>query len=499
MSAAKRTENREVIPRWRGLASTAAHLELASTDAHAPVVPEPSATNDEILRERARDFRASRTLSFAADLLSASLVLGPVPDTMVAAELILKDDRSSDMVRATARSVVSSAESEQSSMPAGVAQGPDHDRREIRRLRRGLRANPRSAIRWAEMARYYTNGGQVTKALNAMRLAVAMAPTDRYVLRCAARLSIHDNDPEAALRTLAQAKSAMLSDPWLLASELAISAVAGRSSRHVKHARSMLASGAHSPFARSELTSALATMELHAGDSRRARRLFNAALVDPNENSVAQAEWASKHIAGLTLAEEQVERSPEALATETAETDDIDATLRATWEWLLDQPFSAHPAIFGSYHASKFMQFEEGERLAAHGLRANPRDSLLLNNRAFCLAALGRWAEAESILTDVDQVAPASERPTITATRGLIRFRAGDAAEGRRLYHEAIARMDDDPPTKIRAQIMLASEELRAGGGGMVAEVERLIEAIMATTDRDLKCWVAFIPRGRNS
>ena len=54
------------------------------------------------------------------------------------------------------------------------------------------------------------------------------------------------------------------------------------------------------------LAGALATTEMQAGAAKRAHKLFRSALIDPKENSVAQAEWASSRLTGdIGLRQEQ--------------------------------------------------------------------------------------------------------------------------------------------------------------------------------------------------
>jgi len=494
MSAAERDTQRQVIPRWRDLVSTIAHRELEPVRQLDSVSFLPSDEDREGLHQREREFEDHGSLSFAADLVSASLVLGPTPRTVAAARVMVDDPRTPEMARLTAASVLHQAEG--SPEPDNDVDAADQAarRRAIRDLRGRLHSNPRNAIKWAELARHYTTEGHARKAINAMRLALAMAPADRFILRGAVRLWVHLREPDVAVDVLKAARSVVVTDPWLLASDIAAAATAGRTSRNIRTARQMVTQGRHTPFAMSELISALATLELVAGQSRRARKLFRSALADPNENSIAQAEWASQHLTGLDIDADQIEKSAEARARDQSVGDDVEGTLGSTWEWLIDQPFSAEPAIFGSYHASMWQRFDEGARFAKEGLRANPRDWLLLNNRAFCLACMDQWADAERLIREAEHLAPTEEQPTVMATQGLIRFRAGDVAAGRDLYEQAIAQLDDRAQ-RIRAELMLTSELVRAGDPTAPQAAQRIIDQIVGSSNRDLMIWIAFLPR----
>lgn len=48
-----------------------------------------------------------------------------------------------------------------------------------------------------------------------------------------------------------------------------------------------------------ELTSAIATLELENGKHRSSKKLFNLSLDCPNENSLAQAQWVSRVLPGV--------------------------------------------------------------------------------------------------------------------------------------------------------------------------------------------------------
>lgn len=494
MTALTDNHDRQVIPRWRDLLATAGHGELGRrTNPNAVVGSSEREASG--LEDRANEFREHRSLSFAADLVNASIVLGPTADTVQAAEVILHDRRSPTMVVQSAKWILGAADAQDEGDLVSVDPDAVH-RRGVAQLRRGLRANPRNALRWVELSRHYINSGHERKAVTAMRIAVNMAPTDRYVLRCAVRLWTHLSDPEQAIRTLGNVKHVMLRDPWLLASEIAASATADRPSRNIRRGREMVEAARHSPFALSELTSALATIEMQAGAARRARKLFRSALTEPNENSVAQAGWASTRITGLDLDEERLAQSAEARARRTAEGDAVEATLSATWEWLIDQPFSTQPAVFGSYHASMHRRFDDGVRFAKKGLRANPRDAVLLNNLAFCEAARGDVADAKRHLAEVLESSDRADSPTLTATRGLVSFRDGDPATGRRLYLEAISAMRN-PVDVLRAELMLLSEEIGSGLAPNDPRVAQVIDAVERASDRQLLVWMGYVDQHR--
>jgi hypothetical protein len=70
----------------------------------------------------------------------------------------------------------------------------------------------------------------------------------------------------------------------------------------------------------------------------------------PNENSVAQAEWANRKIGGLNIDKESlaVPRTFEASAHLNLVAGEWNYAIADVVKWLSDQPFSKSPAVFTS-------------------------------------------------------------------------------------------------------------------------------------------------------
>jgi tetratricopeptide (TPR) repeat protein len=284
-------------------------------------------------------------------------------------------------------------------------------------------------------------------------------------------------------------------DPWLVAAEIAVANMAGRPAEFVKVGRELLdrLPSLHT----TELAASLATIELDAGQDRRARRLFEASLIEPNDNSLAQAEWASNQLQlpELETKLELVPSSYEAKALDYQSAGRPQEAVSQAALWLADEAFSSRAAAFGSYEASKAADFIRGADFARKGLIANPDDATLLNNLAFCLAKLGRVAEAESAISRIGAVDFDADPATIMATKGLIAFRSGDITEGTELYVEAI-RSAKAQRRKMIAFIMFAAELMRVDprteGPEAVREVNEQVEK---SPDTEARAWLKHLPR----
>lgn len=491
--------DREVVPRWRSFRATLDRRELAPLRLQPPLA-RPSRHELEV-DLRLREWRDHGTPSYAADLLGAAMMLG---DETILREAATALRAAGMQVRPVGRSVaeltLSELDSKSDDVGAALAREDSaFARASISQLRHSLRREQRNAIAWAELARFHAIVGNRLSSRRAMHVAIDLAPHSRFVLRSAGRLSVHLEDPEWGAALLRESPRTMV-DPWLTSAEISIAARTERPSRLTRLAREMLESSRFSHHDTTELAAALATREMDHS-RRRARRLFEQALIDPTENVVAQVVWASRE---LNWADGELEpfisESSEARARTSAMEGDGKGAVSASWDWFRDEQFAVEPPTFGSYHASVDEDYEEGLALALEGLKANPSDSTLLNNAAFCLASMGRVQEAHEIFARIKIATLESddERATFFATRGLIAYRSGSVDAGRESYRAAVA-TTKEPSIRALAAIMSAREEIRAGTplGFAAAERARKLqeeaERSGGLVARDLRAWLRHL------
>lgn len=127
-----------------------------------------------------------------------------------------------------------------------------------------MHLHPRNAYAWVDLARLYTILGQTSSADRAIRIAISLAPEDRFVLRSAARYFVHMDDPQAPQRLLNGAR-ATRGDPWLIAAEVSVSQVAKRRSLTASIGQRGLDHSQWAPRSSSELAGALGTLLLEDG------------------------------------------------------------------------------------------------------------------------------------------------------------------------------------------------------------------------------------------
>jgi tetratricopeptide (TPR) repeat protein len=459
---------RRLVPRWRGSAVTARLGELRSHRRATHVRKTEHLDLDvELLRWKERP-----NLGRASELLGAALFAGRPAAASEAATFVLNSlDGAPAGARRIGEEILTRAERSSSRPEVVSATSVVSLGGEIRTNRELLALEPRNGIGWADLSLLYASLGLSAKAARSMDIALALAGENRFVLRSSARLWIHLDDPDRALAVLRATKSSQF-DPWVMAAEMATAQTADRPIRSVRRVREILSGQRFSPRDTAELAGALATIEVESGARKVARKLFQQSLVDPTENAIAQASWATRQrgIDTAIVSARELGESSEALAMQRFQESSWAASVSAARSWLADERFSSRPAIHGSYTAAVALrEFELAKLIAQQGLAANPTEGALLNNLAYAEANLGELDAADKTLQSV----PASDKTgaqqiCLEATRGLIEFRRGDAAAGRTYYQRALALARQFPDRRVYSQALLhlALEELRASGEG---------------------------------
>jgi Tfp pilus assembly protein PilF len=432
---------RQVIPRWRTIRATTAVGELAA------VIRQPATELEDTLsvrlaqefQLRVKEWQQESDAAAAEELLAAVSVSGSAgfqEDVNAAAELILNDVQTLAGSRELAHAVLGNAMgNKHEPIPTETAKM----RLEIARRKRLLRTYPRDALLLTETALLYTNLGLNNSAMRLLKSAAALAPDNRYVLRSLTRFWVHQAEPDRALHFLSKSV-ATRRDPWLLAAQMAVEDVAQKSPSNWREARRILGTEQFSEFELTELAAAFGTLQLQAGSHKLARKMFRRSLTAPTENSVAQAQWASRRDPTINVSHELTLKASEALAWEQLALARWHEAIEATRSWREIEPFSVRPAVMGSFIAVAHMgDGKVGEEFSRRGLIANNGVAILHNNLAVALAIQGRIAEAKAELSNVKPPALDSSAQIVNlATRGLIAMRSGNLDAGAELYHRAI-------------------------------------------------------------
>jgi tetratricopeptide (TPR) repeat protein len=307
--------------------------------------------------------------------------------------------------------------------------------------RRLLRRDFDNPVLLTDMAWAITAAGRARAAERYVRAALALAPNNRFVLRAAVRYFLHLGDKQRAHRLLL--KSQLLQgDPWIQASEIAVASVLGKTSRLIKSSERMLEAAGVLPANLSELGSAVATVHLAEGDTKRAKRLFTRTLASPNDNVVAQAEWATRKL-DLVVTESalKVKYSFEANSAHSYRNLDVGTAIQQAHYWREDEPFAARPIGWLAHLYAINDDFERAVEYHQQLLELkSDGDTGDLLNQNFSRIETGAFDEAARQLMQLSLRQDATEhRAQVLANAGALAYAAGDVFAGRELYERGAA------------------------------------------------------------
>lgn len=341
-----------------------------------------------------------------------------------------------------------------SSPPPGVTPQDHPFQDPIRRLRGLLRFAPDNSLALLDFAQLQAAVGKNGAAERALRTALSLAPSNRLVLRTTTRFLVHANRADEAHQLLRRHQRTA-TDPWLMASEIAIADASGRTGEFLaKGRRLLLDKGAFAPRHFTELAGVVAMAELKSGNLKRAREAQRRALLAPNDNVVAQAvEFEPEFnvaldtpVVKLALAD-----ASEARLLQAWNSADPDGVERHALRWHSEEPFSSRPIQLLTAMYAYRGRFEQAIRWGKAGLVTDPLDRGLLINLSFAFARGGELIHAEQAIRRLRQYHQRAAEPYAKATEGLVayqrrRFDLGDA-----LYNEAVVLLEQAHQPQVAA------------------------------------------------
>lgn len=469
------TPRRKVIPNWRYYNNTVNLGELTSFEnvnlSDADLYP---------IDDYISDWIDSKSVYRASDLISAAITNSQKNNSHIieAAKFLLsKQDKINLVQKQTAEYILDNNNNVEcdknvlrlKNVAIDKLKTASETHNKIHALRLYAHAYPFNPIVYVDMARAYVTIGLKEKAEKLIRMALYLDPKNRFVARAAARFYIHIGDNERAADIVRKTGFSRF-DPWLMASDISIAMMRGKRSGNIKKGQQMIFSSSYTPFSISELASALGTVEMEYGTRKKTRDLFNQSLVDPNDNSLAQAEWAllSARIPITIQSGLNVKCSHESKVYKALELNDARESIHHAIDWICDMPFSLKPVFIGYEISTSFLRdYDLSSNILGVGLKSHPNDPWMLNNRAYVNARINKLDEAEKDMEQLEhcnRVLSESMSVCKEATHGLIAYRRKDREKGRKLYEQAIlhasAMKENSEEVKVKAQINMLREEI---------------------------------------
>lgn len=435
--------NRIPIPKWKALEQTPTS-ELTSARNLQPdhEVASDRAERAFALHER---WRATPSLNNALELLDSSLFAQDLGLFSNAASQILSSNDTTHASKLVAQSILNPRAFRRSRTNVELTTSDVF--KKIAANKGELRQSMRNALLHTEQARLYTIVGEIDAAEKSFAMALGVAPNNRHVLRSYSRFMFHAGEAEVARKRLLRTAS-IKHDPWLQAAEIALAEVSGVGSNTASLATSAINQNRIPPEHRSELATALATLEYAAGNRKKFKKRLDESLQSPTDNALAQAMWYARD-AGLDMESETADeplvllalrRSREALTYSYLQAKKWKEAVASFRSWQSEEQFSNHIAVQGSYYAVAFAADHEAAiALCKNALSANKNSAMLLNNLCVAQRRLGESTDAEVTLASLKSVAKNwQEDPTYLATDAMVSFAQQAPDHGRRQYVKAL-------------------------------------------------------------
>ena len=512
---------RNMLPLWRNYNDTFLAKELDYTG-HKKLP---------VRFDRYGDFRAAwknkHTIITAADLVNAAVASGNKQrlDVINAAEFMLNhQEECSPLAIDVAHSIVDINDSSQVS---DVVRGPSFEERAdglirglvdqetetkalIGFLRSQVHEHCNNPIQYCELARCYANLGMDKKAERYMDYAVSLAPQSRYIARSAARFYVHIKDLDKAKRVLI-ASGLVKFDPWVMAAEIAVESLMEKSSRYITMGRQLVFSDNVSAFSSSELCFAICNEDKKSGKRKDARKMYDRGILDPNDNSLAQAEFFAKDDANLNIdlsLYHNIDHKNEAETRKFFSQGKYEDAFISSMMWMQDYRFEHRPIDFAFNISCDYLKrYDYAIAIVRRYLNTSPNDPAAINNLAYALGLSDKTEEAEAVLSKIEiKASPTGDNTNgicLIATCGLIEFRKGNVESGRDLYNKAIsiAKRRGDKKLLAKARLNMIREEVHSADNidekllkemeeldtGNRAETEQLKRDILAEVEKNKK------------
>lgn len=315
----------------------------------------------------------------------------------------------------------------------------------IRAVRALLKSAPDNALALLDYAQFQAAVGRLERAERAIRTALALRPNNRLVLRTAARFFVHAGKADLG-HALIRRHARTASDPWLMASEIALADVAKTQSQFLGKGKRFLFEHKKIPASQiTELAGAVSMAELYSGNLKQARETQRQALLAPNDNVIAQAvelrDQLGLQLDGMTI-ERAIAASSEARVLQAwidAAPDDVAVHAH---EWHALEPFSSRPVQMLSTLCAYQGDHEVAMRWIRAGLLADPVDQGLLINLAYVLVLRKDYFAAIEVLRRLRAMKLSGLEPFALATEGLMAYQQGAYVAGDLCYGAAVALLE---------------------------------------------------------
>lgn len=427
---------RRLLPKWRRITST---LNMTEAQPEGRSSAHPIALDKNDLDRAIDAWRKNPTSGHMGDVLSFAVSAESLESVRQVLKVALNQgaDLSAAQRRFAEDILGVKARNE---VVSGILNSAKYLEERTRQVKLLFSSDPGNPLVLLDMAQLRLAQGDVRKSEKLLRSAKQFSPNDRLVLRITSRFLTHVNRADEAHHLLAShARTAI--DPWLMASEIALSQMVGKSSKFVRIGQRIIKEKSQPSASTTELAAALAGVELASGNYKRAREYYRGALLAPNDNVMAQVITDQRILsldASSSILQSGSANPYEAKALISWRNVDYAGAFDAGVSWHAEEPYSSRPLQFLTSFLSASADYDDAIILARRGLVADPDDVGLEVNLAYALAATGDLENAERLAKKAKSSDPLKFAAQATATLGLVAMKRGDFVRADECYLSAL-------------------------------------------------------------
>ena len=199
--------------------------------------------------------------------------------------------------------------------------------------------------------------------------------------------------------------------------------------------------------------------------------MFEKGIIDPNDNSLAQAEFFAKEDLNINLdlsSYNRIAHKNEADTRKSLSLGKYEDAFISSLKWMQDYRFEHRPIEFAFGISCDYLKkYDYAIEVVRSFIKSNPKDPAAINNLVYALGLSDRVEEAEHELSKIDFRLYKNENTNngicMVATCGLVEYRKGNVEEGRNLYNMAISAANKrDKKLAAKARLNMIREEIRA-------------------------------------
>jgi hypothetical protein len=437
------TDKRRVIPQ---LEKTATYVETHNATGPVTITKKRGVMlpiinlKDDDLTKKIEEWKKSKSYDLAGDIISQAMILQKNDEVEFIKKHLIENYPKDEMFNwlfSTKRKEIPNEE-------------------KINHNIKKLKIEPNDSVTLTEQAINFLEINNREEAVQCIESALKINHNSGYIVRNASRIFNIIGDNSRAIKILKKSEY-YKHDPQILSAEISFSQIEGRKTIGEEIGHKLLKDSNYRNNEKSELASSLGTIEHFKGEYKKAEKLFDLSLIEPNINSLTQSLWYKKN--QETISKHSFLNESSEIKTLNYSNDmNYTKSLEYALKWKEEEPYSVRPYRLASHlsgellrnfdHAFMLMKEASESQKEIKGDNYTKKDKVISNNdMAYYLLKSGRTEEAAEFLSNDSEINKKNQLEdyeyVYLATMGLYAYKKGKNEMGKSHYKRTIKYFND--------------------------------------------------------